>query len=92
MARKIRKITPNLLKRMIVQEAQQLKKEALEQGKVDSEKIDADETEAEDLAGSIELDIDYMKALQIHEKRLRLKMKQIKEAKNILKKRISKRI
>jgi hypothetical protein len=80
MARKIRKITPNLLK------------EALEQGKVDSEKIDAEETEAEDLAGSIELDIDYMKALQIHEKRLRLKMKQIKEAKNILKKRISKRI
>ena len=92
MARKIRRITPNLLKRMIVQEAQQLKKEALEQGKTDSEKVDAEETEAEDLAGSIELDIDYMKALKIHEKRLMRKMKQIKEARNILKKRISKRI
>ena len=92
MSRKIRRITPNLLKRMIVQEAQQLQREALEQGEVDSEKIDAEETEAEDLAGSIELDIDYMKALQIHEKRLKRKMKQIKEAKNILKRRISKRI
>jgi hypothetical protein len=92
MPRKIKKITPGFLKSLIVQEATKLRTESLEQGVDDSEKIKADEVEAGKLADSIEQDIDFMKALKIHETRLRKKMNQIKEAKKILKKRISEKI
>ena len=81
-----------MLKRMILEEAKKLQTETLEQGKEDSEKVNAEETDADKLAGSIEKDIDYMKALKIHESRLMGKIKQIQEARRALKKRIAKRI
>ena len=92
MANRVRKLSARMLKRMILEEAKKLQTETLEQGKEDSEKVNAEETDADKLAGSIEKDIDYMKALKIHESRLMGKIKQIQEARRALKKRIAKRI
>ena len=101
MARKVRKMTSNILKRMIVDEARKLRLEVLETGKDDSEKVakDAPEVDASEYADSIEQDIDWMKALKIHETRLtkkirrqRTALRQVREAKVRIKKRLTKKI
>ena len=92
MSRRVRKLSPRRLKAMILEEAENLKLETLEQGKDDPEKVDAEEVDAGELAGSLEKDIDYMKALKIHEKRLMRRVKQIREARNILRRRVAKKI
>ena len=92
MSRKVKRLTSSRLKKMILEEAAKLRVETLEQGKEDSEKVDAVETDADELAGSLEKDIDYIKALKIHEQNLIKKVKKIREAKSILRKRIAKNI
>lgn len=91
MSRRVKKLTPSRLREMIIEEAGKIR-ETLEQGKDDVTKVDADEVEASDFAGSLEKDIDYMKALKIHEARLMRRVKQIKEARQVLRKRIAGRI
>jgi len=92
MSRRTKRLTPARLKAMILEEVESLKLETLEQGKDDSKKVTAEEVPAEDLAGSLEKDIDYMKALKIHEARLMRRVRQIKEAKNQLRRRIAKKV
>ena len=91
MSRRVRKITPRLLKRMVFEEASRLK-ETLEQGKEDSEKVDAEEVDADEYAANLEKDIDYMQALKIHESILKRKLTKVIKAKKLLRKRIGKRI
>ena len=91
MSRRVKKLTPSRLREMIIEEAGKIQ-ETLEQGKDDVAKVDADEVEASDFAGSLEKDIDYMKALKIHEARLMRRVKQIKEARQVLRKRIARRV
>ena len=91
MSKRVRKLSTSRLKQMILEEAENLK-ETLEQGKDDVTKVDAEEVDADALAGSLEKDIDYLKALKIHEQRLMRRVQQIREAKNILKKRVAKNI
>ena len=55
-------------------------------------KVDAEEVDASEFAGSLEKDVDYLKALKIHEARLMRRVKQIKEAKQVLRKRIAGRV
>ena len=92
MSRRVKKLTPRSLKAMIMEEARKIQLETLEQGKEDSEKVVADEVDAGELAGSLEKDIDYVKALKIQEQKLTAKLRKIQEAKNLLRKRISKKI
>ena len=92
MARRVKKVTPNILKRMIVQEARKLRMEVLETGKEDAEKVHAEEVDADDLAGSIESDIDFIKALKIKEARLLRKLKEVKRTKLKVRNRLTKRI
>ncbi len=92
MSRRVRKLTSRSLKAMIIEEARKMQLETLEQGKEDSEKVVADETEADEYAGSLEKDIDYVKALKIQEEKLNKKLQKIEEARRLLKKRISSRI
>ena len=73
-------------------EIKNLQLETLEQGKEDTEKVQADEVEASDLAGSLEKDIDHMKVLKIQESRLMEKVQRVRRAKNILRKRIASKI
>jgi len=92
MSRRVRKVTPSILKRMIVQEAQKLRLEVLETGKEDVEKVDPEEVDAADLAGSIEQDIDFIKALKIKEAKLARRLREVKLAKDKIRKRITDRI
>ena len=94
MSRRVRKMTPNLLKRMIVQEARKLRLETLETGLEDSEKAakKTEEVDADEYADSIEQDIDWMKALKIHESRLARKLREVRTAKKRIKRRLSKKV
>ena len=92
MSKRVKKITPGALKRMIMQEAKKLRMEVLETGQEDIEKVSAEEVDADDLAGSIESDIDFIKVLKIKESRLLRKLREVKKAKAEAKSRLVKRI
>ena len=94
MARRVRKMTPHMIKRMIVQEARRLRKEVLETGKEDIEKAakDTEEVDAGEYADSIEQDIDWMKALKIHESRLARKLREVRTTKKRLARRLTKKL
>jgi hypothetical protein len=96
---KIRRLTPKSLRKMVIEEKRRLArskrlKEVLETGEEDAEKVakKAPEVDADEFADSIELDIDFMKALKIEEKKLRRKFRKISEAKRRLRKRIVKKL
>tara|TARA_Y100000114_G_C11634368_1_gene266002 strand:+ start:80 stop:367 length:288 start_codon:yes stop_codon:yes gene_type:complete len=95
MGKRVRKLTAESLKKMIQEEARKLQTETSDPvaaGVEKPEKVKAEETDADELAGSIEKDIDYIKALKIHESRLVEKLKKIAKAKELLGKRITERI
>ena len=92
MSRRVKKLSPQLLRKMIIEEAQNLKLETLEQGKDDPEKVNAEEVDADALAGSLEKDVDYLKALKIHEERLMKRVRQIREAKKVIRRRAASKI
>ena len=94
MARRVRKMTPPMIKRMIVEEARRLRKEVLETGKEDVEKAakDTEEVDADGYADSIEQDIDWMKALKIHESRLVRKLREVRHNKKKIARRLTKKL
>ncbi len=94
MSRKVTKMTPSMLKKMIVQEAKKLRTEVLETEKEDITKAAAEteEVDASEYADSIEKDIDFMKALKIHERRLVQKLREVRTAKSALSKRLTSKI
>ena len=95
MGKRVRKLSAESLKAMIQEEARKLQTETSDPvaaGVEKPEKVKAEETDADDLAGSIEKDIDYIKALKIHEAKLTMKLEKIKEAKSLLSKRIADKI
>lgn len=95
MSKRVRKLTAESLKKMIQEEAKKLQVETSDPvaaGVEKPEKVKAEEVDADDLAGSLEKDIDYIKALKIHEARLVSKLEKIKEAKDLLSKRIAEKI
>ena len=92
MSKRVKKVTPSILKRMIIQEARKLRMEVLETGQENIEKVAAEEVDADELAGSIESDIDFIKVLKIKESRLLRKLKEVKKAKAAARSRLVKRI
>jgi len=91
---KIRKLTPSLLRKIVLEEKRRIIREndPIEAGVEDPEKVDADETDADEYADSIEKDIDFMKALKIQERKLKRKMKRIQEAKKRIRSRVTRRL
>ena len=83
MSRKIKKLTPSILRRMVVQEA--LSGKPLPPEKVSAEEVDADEYGT---SASLEKDIDHAKALKIAEAKLKRKLAKIREARKVIGKRI----
>lgn len=83
------KLTPKILRRIIQEEKKSLR-ETLEQGQEDPEKISAEETEAGDLAKSLEKDLDHLKVLKIQEAKARKILKRIIESKKVLLRKLSK--
>ena len=93
MSKRVRRITPSVLRKIVVEEAQNMQTEAVTGGDLTpTEKVEAEEVEASDYAGSLEKDIDHIKALKIHERKLIKKIKQIREAKSILANRIASKV
>ena len=87
----MKRMTPRQLKKFILAEADRLS-ETLEQGKSDTEDVDAKEVDAEKLAKTLEKDVNFMKALKIKEARLKKRLTKIDEAKKTLRTRIMKRL
>jgi hypothetical protein len=92
MAKRVRRITPNFLKKIIVQEARKLRLETLETGVTDPEKVKAEEVDADEFADSLAKDIDHIKVLKIKENRLRKNLKKLQAIKSQLRRRIQKSI
>ena len=95
MAKRVRRITPDFLKQVIKEEARKLRLETsdpIAAGVEDPEKVEADEVDADAYAGSLEKDIDHIKALKIHERRLIQKIKKIREAKRLLANRVADKV
>ena len=93
MSKRVRKITPDFLKKVIREEARKLQSEAVTGGDLEPiEKVDAEEVDAGEYADSLEKDLDHMKVLKIEEKKLIKKIKKIREAKELLTKRIVARV
>jgi len=82
MAQRVRKITPEILKKIIVQEARKLQQEAYYFDEEHPSDVKPEEVDPEvGYADHLEHQVDYMKALDIHERRLRAKLAKIQEAK-----------
>ena len=95
MSKRVRRITPNFLKKVIREEARKLQTETsdpIASGVDDAEKVEAEEVDAAEYAGSLEKDIDHIKALKIHERRLIRKIAKIREAKRLLANRVADRV
>ena len=90
---KVKKLTPSLLKKMVLRERSRML-ETLELGEENVEKAagKTEEVDAADIAGSIEQDVDWMKALKIKESRLRRDLRKINEVKKKLRARVIKRM
>ena len=90
MATKKIKLTPSLLRKLVIEEKRKIQ-ETLEQGKDEAEKVGAEETAADELADSLEQDIEWMAALKIQESILKRKYAKVQAAKKRLVKKINNR-
>ena len=80
---RIKKLTPDVLRKLVVQEALSGKLEP-------TEKVEAEEVEAADQAQALEKHIDHAKVLKLEEERLVKRLRRVQEARkriheNILK-------
>ena len=82
------KLTPALLKKLVMEEKRKIM-ETLEQGKEESEKVKAEELDADEQADALEKDIDFIAALKIQENILKKKYAKVQAAKKRLVKKIS---
>ncbi len=96
-----KKLTPRGLRALVLEEKRRMDRrrrrisetsDPVAAGIEDPEKVDAEEVEASEFAGSLEKDIDYIKALKIHERKLRRQLKRVSEAKKRLRSRVIKKI
>lgn len=87
---KFKKLTPAILKKIILEEKQALINESdpIAQGVEDPAKVDAEELDASDQASSLEKDIDFIKALKIEEQKTARYLKKIQEAKTLISNRL----
>ena len=95
MSRRVRKLTPSLLRKMVMEEKKRMMRETSDPvaaGIEDPEKVDAEEADADELADTLEKDIDHMKVLKIHERKLQRKLKRITEAKKKISNRVLRRL
>tara|TARA_R110002060_G_scaffold25137_8_gene34291 strand:+ start:1585 stop:1866 length:282 start_codon:yes stop_codon:yes gene_type:complete len=90
---RVKKLTPSLLKKMVLRERSRML-ETLELGEENVAKAagKTEEVDADEMAGSIEQDVDWMKALKIKESRLRRDLRKINEVKKKLRARVLKRM
>jgi small-conductance mechanosensitive channel len=80
---------------MVLEEKKRMMRETSDPvaaGVEDPEKVSAEETDADELADTLEKDIDHMKVLKIHELKLKRKLRRIAEAKKKIRSRVLHRL
>jgi small-conductance mechanosensitive channel len=80
---------------MVMEEKKRMMRETSDPvaaGIEDPEKVSAEEADADELADTLEKDIDHMKALKIHERKLKRKLNRISEAKKKIRNRVLRRL
>ena len=98
-----RKLTPALLRKIVLEEKTKLVREAAAKSKAKSKDpiaaglahpsdLEAPEVDADGYANTLANDIDYMKALKIQERRLAAKLRSIQEAKRRIRNRVTKQL
>jgi hypothetical protein len=93
-----KKLTPNMLRKMVLEEKAKLRRRKLREndpiaaGVEDVEKVTADEVEADEFAGTLEKELDHLKALKVQERRTRDKLRKISEARRRISKRIKRKL
>jgi hypothetical protein len=94
-----RKLTPELLRKIVLEEKNKMLREAaavgsdpVASGKAHAEDLTVPEVDADGYADTLAHEIDHMKALKIHEQRLTAKLREIQEAKKRLRERVSKKL
>ena len=89
-----KRLGANGLRKFVVSESRRLRlrEQGLSGKPQPTEKVKAKEVEAGDEGNQLEKDIDHAKALKIQEKRLRTKLRKIREAQTKVKRRILKKI
>ena len=94
MSRRTRRLIPSLLRKIVLEERAKLLEtsDPVASGVEDVEKVGADEVDADDLAQTLEKDIDHVKVLKLKERRLRKEIKKIQERRRRIRSRILKRI
>jgi len=87
---KFRKLTPSVLRSIILEEKEKLMNESdpLVQGIEDPAKVSADEVDADKQSQTLEKDIDFIKVLKIEEKKTRRYLKKVQEARARIAKRL----
>jgi len=91
------KLTPDLLRKIVLEERARMLREAAGEdhfmtGDDHPADVEPSETDASDLADTLAHDIDYMKALKIHERRLQAKLRRIQEAKAKVRHRVTRKL
>ena len=76
---KIKKLTPSILRKMIIEEKRKLKEtsDPIESGVKDPEKVKAKELDADEQSESLAKDIDHLKALKVQEAKLRKQLREV---------------
>ena len=93
MSRRTTKLTPRMLRRLVLEEKARMMNESdpIEAGIDDPAKVDAEEVDAGDEADTIAKDIDIMAVLKIEETKLKKKLRKVNEVKKKLRGRIVKK-
>jgi hypothetical protein len=81
-----------MLRKLVFEEKKRMRENFGDEEPVEKTAKDTEEVEADDLADSIEQDIDWMKALKIKESSLRRKLRRVNEAKKRLRRRVIKKL
>jgi len=99
MRQKTKKLTPSMLRRIVLQETKRVRRsrkmrESLSGELAPVEKVSPTEVDADKLGTSaaLEKDIDHAKALKLEEARLVRKIKKVREARSRVRSRIAKRL
>jgi hypothetical protein len=87
-----RRLTPRMLRQMVLAEKKKVLESFGPEEPVEKAAKDTEEVDAEDMADTLEKDIDWMKALKIEESKLRSKLRRVNGAKSQLRRRIIKNL
>ena len=92
--KKAKRLTPSMLKRMIVQERKKMKESSdpIESGVEEAEDVEAEEVDAEDQADALVKDIDHLKVLKVQESKLRNMLREVSSKREKLSRKIKKQL